>query len=51
VALVAILSFDWKVKKQTPEPLFEGIMISTSGSHGLSFTTQGKRIVIKHVGI
>lgn len=36
--------FDWKVKNNTPEPLFEGIMISTSGSQGLSFTTQGKRI-------
>lgn len=36
--------FDWKVKKNTTEPLFEGIMISTSGSQGLSFTTQGKRI-------
>jgi hypothetical protein len=36
--------FDWKTKKNTSEPLFEGIMISTSGSQGLSFTTQGKKI-------
>ena len=36
--------FDWKIKKATPEPLFEGVMISTSGSQGLSFTTQGQRI-------
>ena len=36
--------FDWKVKSNTNEPLFEGIMISTSGQQGLSFTTQGKRI-------
>ncbi len=36
--------FDWKTKKNTPEPLFEGVMISTSGSQGLSFTTQGKKI-------
>tara|TARA_R110000868_G_scaffold68720_3_gene203237 strand:- start:17994 stop:18509 length:516 start_codon:yes stop_codon:yes gene_type:complete len=36
--------FDWKTKQNTAEPLFEGIMISTSGQQGLSFTTQGKRI-------
>lgn len=36
--------FDWGIKKHSTEPLFEGIMISTSGQQGLSFTTQGKRI-------
>ncbi len=36
--------FDWKTKTTTPEPFFEGIMISTSGQQGLSFTTQGKRV-------
>jgi hypothetical protein len=36
--------FDWKIKPTSNEPLFEGIMISTSGQQGLSFTTQGKRI-------
>ncbi|MDT8418485.1 MAG: DUF3124 domain-containing protein [Lutibacter sp.] len=36
--------FGWKVKKNTNEPFFEAIMISTSGQQGLSFTTQGKRI-------
>lgn len=36
--------FDWKTKTTSPEPLFEAIMISTSGGQGLSFTTQGKRI-------
>jgi hypothetical protein len=36
--------FDWKTKTATSEPLFEGIMISTSGQQGLSFTTQGKKI-------
>ncbi len=36
--------FDWKTKEKTDEPLFEAIMISTSNSQGLSFTTQGKRI-------
>lgn len=36
--------FEWKAKPQTPEPLFEGVMISTLGHQGISFTTQGKRI-------
>lgn len=36
--------FDWRFKKNTSEPLFEAVMISTSGSQGLSFTTQGRRI-------
>lgn len=36
--------FDWAVKKNGLEPLFEGVMISTSGQQGLSFVTQGKKI-------
>ncbi len=36
--------FDWAIKPGTNQPLFEGVMISTSGQQGLSFTTQGKRI-------
>jgi Protein of unknown function (DUF3124) len=36
--------FDWKINNTASEPLFEAIMISTSGGQGLSFTTQGKRI-------
>lgn len=36
--------FDWAVRPGAPEPYFEGIMISTIGSQGLSFTTQGIRI-------
>lgn len=36
--------FHWKIRQATNEPLFEGVMISTSGQQGLSFTTQGKRI-------
>jgi len=36
--------FDWKIKPTSIEPLFESVMISTSGQQGLSFTTQGKRI-------
>ncbi|MFV9551856.1 DUF3124 domain-containing protein [Algibacter sp. PT7-4] len=36
--------FDWKKPKNTPEPLFEGVMSSTMGQQGLSFTTHAKRI-------
>ncbi|MGY0392616.1 DUF3124 domain-containing protein [Bizionia sp. KMM 8389] len=36
--------FEWKKKKNTPEPLFEGVMNSTLGQQGLSFITVGKRI-------
>jgi hypothetical protein len=36
--------FDWMIKKSAPEPIFEAVMISTSGGQGLSFTTQGKRL-------
>ncbi len=35
---------EWKKKLKTPEPLFEGVMSSTLGQQGLSFTTQAKRI-------
>tara|TARA_R110001583_G_scaffold419_10_gene3970 strand:+ start:2643 stop:3152 length:510 start_codon:yes stop_codon:yes gene_type:complete len=36
--------FEWKVPKGCSEPLFEGVMNSTMGQQGLSFTTQGRRI-------
>ena len=36
--------FEWKTPKNCPEPLFEGVMNSTVGQQGLSFTTQSKRI-------
>ncbi|KZS41943.1 hypothetical protein AWE51_00430 [Aquimarina aggregata] len=36
--------FEWKIPKNCPEPLFEGVMSSTMGQQGLSFTTQAKRI-------
>ncbi|MEZ5009513.1 MAG: DUF3124 domain-containing protein [Chitinophagales bacterium] len=36
--------FEWKTPKNCPEPLFEGIMTSTMGQQGLSFTTLAKRI-------
>ena len=35
---------EWKIPSNCPEPLFEGIMNSTVGQQGLSFTTQAKRI-------
>lgn len=36
--------FEWHIPKNSPEPLFEGIMNSTMGQQGLSFVTQGYRI-------
>ncbi|MCB4799990.1 DUF3124 domain-containing protein [Neotamlana laminarinivorans] len=36
--------FEWKTPLNAPEPLFEGVMNSTMGQQGLSFTTQAKRI-------
>lgn len=36
--------FQWSIKPTSHEPYFEGVMISTSGQQGLSFTTQGKRV-------
>lgn len=36
--------FEWKIPKNCPEPIFEGIMTSTKGQQGLSFTTEAKRI-------
>lgn len=33
--------FDWVAKNESTEPLFEAVMISTSGQQGMSFTTQG----------
>lgn len=36
--------FDWKIKPNSTAPFFEGVMISTYGQQGLSFTTEGKRI-------
>tara|TARA_R110001592_G_scaffold639_9_gene3413 strand:- start:1411 stop:1869 length:459 start_codon:yes stop_codon:yes gene_type:complete len=36
--------FEWKAPKNCPEPLFEGVMNSTVGQQGLSFTTQSRRI-------
>ena len=36
--------FDWAVKNSNTPPLFEAVMISTSGQQGLSFTTRGVQI-------
>lgn len=36
--------FDWHKASIANEPLFEAVMISTSGSQGLSFSSQGKRV-------
>lgn len=33
--------FDWATPQGIHEPLFEAVMISTTGQQGLSFTTQG----------
>ncbi|RIV34778.1 DUF3124 domain-containing protein [Flagellimonas lutimaris] len=36
--------FQWSIKPNSHKPYFEGVMISTSGQQGLSFTTQGRRV-------
>ncbi len=36
--------FEWAVDRRDDPPLFEAVMISTSGQQGLSFTTQGVEI-------
>ncbi|KAB1068424.1 DUF3124 domain-containing protein [Tamlana haliotis] len=36
--------FDWKIPHNCSEPLFDGVMNSTVGQQGLSFTTQAVRI-------
>lgn len=36
--------FDWATKPNSNEPLFEAVMISTSGQQGLSFSTMGVKV-------
>jgi hypothetical protein len=36
--------FDWAVKNDKNQPLFEAVMISTHGQQGLSFSTRGVQI-------
>lgn len=36
--------FDWLKSKNSGDPFFEAIMISTSGQQGLSFSTQSRRV-------
>lgn len=33
--------FEWATRNTNTEPLFEAVMLSTSGQQGISFTTQG----------
>lgn len=33
--------FEWSTTKTSHEPVFDAVMISTSGQQGISFTTQG----------
>ena len=40
--------FEWKIPANCSEPLFEGIMNSTMGNQGLSFTTQAVRLPARH---
>lgn len=35
--------FEWKTPKNSPEPLFEGVMNSMQGTQGISFTTHAIR--------
>jgi hypothetical protein len=37
--------FDWAMVNEKNPPLFEAVMISTSGQQGLSFTTRGVDIL------
>lgn len=34
--------FNWSAKPSSNKPMFDAVMISTSGQQGLSFTTQGQ---------
>ncbi|ANW96977.1 hypothetical protein AXE80_12110 [Wenyingzhuangia fucanilytica] len=36
--------FDWAIKPNSNKPLFEAVMISTSGQQGLSFSTTGVEV-------
>jgi hypothetical protein len=36
--------FNWAIRNKHHEPLFEAVMISTSGQQGLSFVTRGLKI-------
>jgi hypothetical protein len=36
--------FEWTIHRDTHEPLFEAVMISTASSQGISFVREGKRV-------
>jgi len=40
----ANFTFDWAIENNDVEPLFEAVMISTTGQQGLSFITKGIKI-------
>lgn len=39
--------FDWAININTHEPLFEAVMIWTTGNQGISFATRGKNYINK----
>lgn len=36
--------FDWAVRPAAPDPLFEAVMIWTTGNQGISFMTRGEKL-------
>lgn len=36
--------FDWAIRKNKHEPIFEAVMVWTTGNQGISFVTQGKKL-------
>lgn len=40
----ANFTFDWATRNKNTDPLFEAVMISTSGQQGISFITQGTKM-------
>lgn len=36
--------FDWSINEGSNQPIFEGVMLSISGTQGFSFVTQGRLI-------
>jgi len=36
--------FDWRRKSSLYDPIFEAVMVSSQGAHGISFVTEGNRL-------
>ena len=36
--------FDWAIRQNRHEPIFEAVMVWTTGNQGISFVTQGKKL-------